>query len=411
MTAAQQDAKKKIQNFFLEHSQGPFPKELLHLWSESTTRQWTLEAVMGLQARLPKKWGPDYYKSGRYTGEWERSSEAKDMESKVATYKALRKWCLGSLPSLDQETFGAAWTSLRATFQRKKTVDLETKIIRFANAANAADQWRKENWSQPNGVPTKEPTLKDLGGRVFQLEEAFQSATSKSATALNAVQDSNQKLQQLRAQHTELVDKKRIASHGARDARAKLEMLKAQVAEMEKETTMKEQAFVEVERQEAALLDQKERCQHDSEEKALDLEHSQDELRSIEDVLVEARRNSTIADAKSKMEAAAKELNFEEAAKFRDLIRQLENGDSMEVPPSPTPSDCDTIVPSAEEKSDQSSVEDDGEEDGEVAVEEREHNGETYYVDPTNGDIYDIESVETIGKWEGDEATGKPVLN
>jgi len=49
--------------------------------------------------------------------------------------------------------------------------------------------------------------------------------------------------------------------------------------------------------------------------------------------------------------------------------------------------------------------------DDEMEVEEREHEGETYYVDGATGDIYDIESGETIGKWEGDEATGKPLLN
>ena len=51
----------------------------------------------------------------------------------------------------------------------------------------------------------------------------------------------------------------------------------------------------------------------------------------------------------------------------------------------------------------------DGEED--MEVEEWEYNGETYYVDSNNGDIYNIVESIVIGKWEGDSETGTPILN
>ena len=52
--------------------------------------------------------------------------------------------------------------------------------------------------------------------------------------------------------------------------------------------------------------------------------------------------------------------------------------------------------------------EDDGEE---MEVDERVHDGETYYVEPSSGDIYNVETGDVIGHWEGDAATGSPTLN
>ena len=53
----------------------------------------------------------------------------------------------------------------------------------------------------------------------------------------------------------------------------------------------------------------------------------------------------------------------------------------------------------------------DGEEDGEdMEVEERVHNGKTYYVEPNSGDIYDIDTGDVIGSWEGDTSTGFPTI-
>jgi len=54
----------------------------------------------------------------------------------------------------------------------------------------------------------------------------------------------------------------------------------------------------------------------------------------------------------------------------------------------------------------------DPEDDGdEMEVDECEHDGVTYYVDLSSGDIYDVESGDVIGRWEGDAASGSPTLN
>ena len=45
----------------------------------------------------------------------------------------------------------------------------------------------------------------------------------------------------------------------------------------------------------------------------------------------------------------------------------------------------------------------------EMEVDERTYKGETYYVDTSSGDIYDIESSEVIGHWEGG-VNGSPTL-
>ena len=47
---------------------------------------------------------------------------------------------------------------------------------------------------------------------------------------------------------------------------------------------------------------------------------------------------------------------------------------------------------------------------GEMEVDECVHNGETYYVELSSGDIYDIESGNVIGHWEGTAASGSPTL-
>ena len=57
--------------------------------------------------------------------------------------------------------------------------------------------------------------------------------------------------------------------------------------------------------------------------------------------------------------------------------------------------------------------EDDGEE---MELDRCVHEGETYYVDLSNGDIYDVDedgegSGEIIGHWEGDAETGSPSPN
>ena len=50
-------------------------------------------------------------------------------------------------------------------------------------------------------------------------------------------------------------------------------------------------------------------------------------------------------------------------------------------------------------------------EEEDMEVDEREYNGETYYIDSATGDIYDIDAGTIIGKWDGDADTGKPTLN
>jgi len=43
-------------------------------------------------------------------------------------------------------------------------------------------------------------------------------------------------------------------------------------------------------------------------------------------------------------------------------------------------------------------------------IDERVHEGQTYYVDPLTGDIYEVETGDVIGHWEGDAETGIPHL-
>ena len=50
-------------------------------------------------------------------------------------------------------------------------------------------------------------------------------------------------------------------------------------------------------------------------------------------------------------------------------------------------------------------------EDDEMEVEERTHDGETYYVEPKSGDIYNVDTGDVIGTWEGDAATGSPNMH
>ena len=46
----------------------------------------------------------------------------------------------------------------------------------------------------------------------------------------------------------------------------------------------------------------------------------------------------------------------------------------------------------------------------EMEVEGRTYEGETYYVDPSTGDIYNLETGNKIGIWKGDAETGSPYI-
>ena len=50
------------------------------------------------------------------------------------------------------------------------------------------------------------------------------------------------------------------------------------------------------------------------------------------------------------------------------------------------------------------------EEDEEMEVDELIYKGETYYVELSSGDIYDVESGDVIGHWEGDTISGSPTF-
>ena len=332
-------------------------------------------------------------------------------------------------------------------------------------AATAANEWRRKNWgdSLNPSIAKNEPNGEDLRGLVCDLQKALDLAVTKSATALQLAQDAVQKLNELRSQKTLVCTRRLGAMEAVDQTRDRLEIMKVHVSEMEKELDIREMVLTQLDQDEVELSNQERQHEEDSVQKTLELESNQVELRRLKDGLAETTLKHKMTVAKDKMESAAEQLNFEEAAKFRDLIRQLENGNFPDPPPSPTPSDSDTIVPETYSKTDVGTttlslqllikgqmeafagflanqfpemdrdllmakarehcaqinlVASDGREtvtqtraphpmtvdscdEIELEVEERQDQNETYYVDPTNGDIYDIEECIVIGKWEG----------